>query len=273
MLFSRYRNTLMNRLTHSPAIKPWPTSNADQRGFDVAGMGQSPDKSPAVESVFAYHLLGPIHYEPNYAYPLVVWLHNAGDDEKQLFKVMPHVSLRNYVAVGPRGVVAEESGYSYSWSPELASVTSAWHRVQESIALARKQYNVNPQRIFLAGLQDGGTMALRLALTQPEYFAGAVSVGGAFPINCGALSRLSAIRQLPLLIARGMESVDYPETRVCEEIRLFHAARMQVHLRQYLCGDELITPMLRDMDAWLMEQVTGMPVLTENDASAASSGS
>jgi hypothetical protein len=36
-----------------------------------------------------------------------------------------------------------------------------------------------------------------------------------------------------------------------------------VHLRQYPCGDELTTQMLHDLDAWLMEQVTGMPAATD----------
>jgi len=33
---------------------------------------------------------------------------------------------------------------------------------------------------------------------------------------------------------------------------------MSVTLRQYPCGDELTTQMLRDLDVWLMEQVTGV---------------
>ena len=49
-----------------------------------------------------YTLFAPLHYEPNYAYPLVIWLHGPGDDERQLLRVMPLVSMRNYVSVGPR---------------------------------------------------------------------------------------------------------------------------------------------------------------------------
>jgi phospholipase/carboxylesterase len=213
-----------------------------------------------------YQLMAPIHYEANYAYPLLVWLHSAGDDQRQLLRVMPHVSLRNYVAIGPRGVITESCGYSYRWSDDFSSPETAWRRVHEAIDIARQRYNVNVQRIFLAGLGDGGTTALRLALSEPERFAGAVSIGGPFPQNCAALSRLNAVRDLPLLIMRGLESQDYPEEQMCDEIRLFHAARMKVHLRQYTCGDDLIVPMLRDLDSWLMEQVTGMPVLAESDA-------
>lgn len=225
----------------------------------------SPESS-RIQGSFAYHLIAPIHYEPNYSYPLLIWLHSAGDDERQLRRIMPHVSLRNYVAVGPRAVIAEPSGCTYTWDSPLDASEAAWRSVQDAIEIAHTRYNVNPERIFLAGLNDGGTMALRLALCQPERFAGAISIGGPFPMNCGALRRLEMVRDLPLLICRGMESNEYSEDRVCEELRLFHAAHLKVHLRQYTCGDELMTPMLRDLDAWLMEQVTGLPVLTESDA-------
>ena len=79
----------------------------------------------------------------------------------------------------------------------------------------------------------------------------------------------NAVRELPLLIMRGLASEDYSESQMCDEIRLFHAARLQVHLRQYTCGNDLIEPMLRDLDSWLMEQVTGAPVLAESDAAPA----
>lgn len=211
-------------------------------------------------------LIGPIHYEPNYAYPLVIWLHGPGDDEGQIRHIMPHVSLRNYVAVAPRGVEAEASGCTYNWSQEFDSVDAASRTVDDCIRNAQQKYNVNPQRIFLAGLQSGGTMALRLALADPRRFAGAISLGGPFPTRCGALGRLYGARDLPLLIMRGMESTEYTEEQMCEEIRLFHAACLNVNFRLYQCGDELMTDMLRDLDKWMMERVTGMPVLAEQDA-------
>lgn len=252
----------MNRLTSPIAPRPSQSTHSP-RQTAVLESRSSNGTSP-----LDFQLLAPIHYEANYGYPLLIWLHSAGDDQRQLLRVMPHISLRNYVAVGPRGVIAEPCGYSYRWSDGPSSPESAWRRVHQAIEIANQRYNVNPERVFLAGLGDGGTMAMRLALSEPEKFAGVVSIGGAFPQNCAALSRLNAARDLPLLIMRGLESSDYPESQMCDEIRLFHAARMQVHVRQYTCGDDLIVPMLRDLDSWLMEQVTGSPVLANSDATA-----
>src|SRR5262245_30987235 len=44
----------------------------------------------------AHCIITPLHYERNYAYPLIVWLHGPDDDERQVTRVMPHVSTRNY---------------------------------------------------------------------------------------------------------------------------------------------------------------------------------
>ena len=45
----------------------------------------------------------PIHYEERYAYPLLVWLHGDAGSEQELREIMPLVSMRNYVAIAPRG--------------------------------------------------------------------------------------------------------------------------------------------------------------------------
>ena len=60
----------------------------------------SQDADSSAQSWFA-----PLHYEANYAYPLLIWLHGGGDSERQLRRIMPHISLRNYVAVALRGTL------------------------------------------------------------------------------------------------------------------------------------------------------------------------
>ena len=50
-------------------------------------------------------LFTPLHYERNYAYPLLIWLHGKGGNEHHLRQVMPKISMRNYAAVAPRGTL------------------------------------------------------------------------------------------------------------------------------------------------------------------------
>lgn len=218
------------------------------------------DRGGHPHTVFA-----PLHYEPNYAYPLVIWLHGQAGDERQLQKIMPLVSMRNYVAVGVRGPAESPLGRGYFWPRSEDSTAFAQQRALEAVDVASERFNINPERVFIAGYQCGGTMALRTALGSPRVFAGALSIGGAFPSGQSPLSNLSRIRKLPLFIAHCRDSQSYPIDRVCEELKLFHSAGLAVTLRQYPCGDELTTQMLHDADVWMMERVTGM-VSSESDA-------
>lgn len=224
---------------------------------------------PAAASVprhsFPYSVFMPLHYEKNYAYPLIVWLHADGHNERQLTQIMQVVSIRNYVAVAPRGVTpaAGTAKFGFDWTQQETAIMTAEHRVYDCIDIAQRRFNVNPQRIFLAGYEAGGTMALRLALRNPRCFAGAMSVGGPFPRGHMPLMQLDFARKLPLFIAHGREASGYSIDQSCLDLRLIHSAGLSVTLRQYPCGDELISNMLTDMDAWVMEQVTGIPVAEE----------
>ncbi len=251
----------MNRL-FAPASPPIATSTKPAakpiRRVDAARVRKATPCGDAV-SYFA-----PEGYEANYSYPLLVWLHNAGGDERQLARVLPLVSTRNYVGLGVRGPAAAERR-GYAWPQTAEGIDAANHQLADAIAKARERFNIHSGRIFLAGYQSGGTMAYRLALRNPERFAGAASFGGPFPEGHMPLARLAQIRKFPLLLAHCRDSQSYPTDRVCQELSLFHAAAMSVTLRQYPCDDEMTTQMLSDLDRWLMEQVTGVSVADESN--------
>ncbi len=251
----------MNRLD---SLSPLDFSSDRMRGAETSSGVVSTASGGAPLSVFT-----PMHYEPNYAYPLLVWLHGRGGDESQLKRIIPHISLRNYVGVAPRGTAAcgngRLSGGGFDWPQSHQDIVQAESRIFAAIQTASMQLNVSPSRIFLAGFDSGATMALRLAMLHPGTFAGALSLGGRFPTARTPLSRLNHARQVPLFIASGRDSKEYPPEDVCNDLRLFHSAGMAVALRQYPCGHEISTQMLSDIDRWVMEQIAGVPA-TESSA-------
>ena len=202
-----------------------------------------------------FSTFSPLHYEPNYAYPLLVWLHGPNDDDRQLQQIMPLVSMRNYVAIAPRGNRALEVGFTWDHSPQ--GMTTTTNAVFDCISSAKEKFNIAPDRIFIGGYQQGGTAAFRVGLNHPESFAGILSVAGPFPEGQTPLRHLDRLRTLPMFIAHGRDSELYPVEQTCEELRLFHAGGLSLTLRQYPVADELDSQMLRDMDVWMMELVTG----------------
>ena len=211
-------------------------------------------------------LFSPMHYEPGYAYPLIIWLHGrSAAAERQLMKIMPIVSMRNYVAIAPRGVecpagalvpTAQAKTNHYGWPGTEAGFNLAQKRVFDSLEIASKKCTLSKRRVFLAGFDDGGTMAFRIAMQFPRYFAGVVSLGGSFPQGRMPLRQLDAVRQLPCLMCVGRDSPVYPPTEAARQMALFHTASMSVTVRQYPCRQEISTQMLEDVNRWIMEQIT-----------------
>jgi phospholipase/carboxylesterase len=211
-----------------------------------------------------------MHYTHGYSYPLIVWLHGRGSDEQQLRRIMPVVSMQNYVAVAPQGILlsgAEQAQRDcYGWVQADDPIQQAEQRVFDSIELAQ-QKNINPQRIFLAGLDCGGTMALRLAMRHPSRFAGVISLGGAFPTGGTPFGNLIAARRVGIFLATVRGSREYPASQVCEDLRLLHTAGLSITLRQYPGGDEMLRQTLADINRWIMEQINPRPApQVESDA-------
>lgn len=220
----------------------------------------------------AHRFFIPLHYEKNYAYPLIVWLHGPTGSESEIKQVMPHVSMRNYIGVALRGSVQEElctpSGEpTYTWNQDRRTVEFAREDVLHCVSLAKRRFHIRPDRVFLVGHDAGGTMALRLALTDPEKFAGVASLGGSLPTTDTPLARIEQARALPVMLAHCRDSEVYTTDHACRDLRLLHAAGIPLTLRQYPCEQEVTTVMLSDLNAWVMEIVSGVteskPVLDD----------
>jgi phospholipase/carboxylesterase len=228
-------------------------SNLSTPQFLGTGKFESPSEN-------SHHVLfAPLHYEGNYGYPLVVWLHGGGDSERQLRRIMPHVSLRNYVAVAPRGTVsvphASGHGDGFAWEQTTEGIALAEQRVHVAIEEAQQRYNIRPDRIFLAGYESGGTMAFRIAADCAPQFAGVLSLCGPFPTQHAPLANLNSLRKLPLFVAACRQGVFYRTEQVCDNLRLFHSAGMSITLKEYPGEDSLSPMLLADIDRWMMEQI------------------
>lgn len=210
------------------------------------------------EAGLPHATFAPMHYEAGYAYPLLVWLHGTASNEHELRHIMPLVSMRNYVAIAPRGTWTDpRHRRRFGWRQTSETIEAAELQVSECISLAERRFNINADRIYLVGHGSGGTMALRVAWNEPERFAGVVAINGPLPTCQSPLRRVNELRHVPCFLATSRESRAYPASRVCRDLRLLHTAGCTVALRQYPGGDGLTNKMLSDLNCWLMELVCG----------------
>ena len=56
---------------------------------------------------------------------------------------------------------------------------------------AALRFNIDHQRVFLAGFGGGGEMAFRVAFERPDLFAGVISINGQVPSGDSPLAGLS----------------------------------------------------------------------------------
>ncbi|GAB4133647.1 MAG: hypothetical protein Kow0040_16220 [Thermogutta sp.] len=225
--------------------------------FSEASDPASERWSPAGRN--ARTVLAPLHYEPNYAYPLLIWLHgHGGCDERQLLYVMPLVNLQNFVAVAPRGFAVDgkdDGGWDWPQTPDC--IEEAERRVDDVISSSLRRFRIAKHRVFIAGFGAGGTMALRLAWRRPRQFAGAISLCGPAPRGMRPLADYLGVREVPVMISVGRDDDEYSPVLACEDLRFLHTVGINIVLRQYPCGRELSTEMLADVNRWLIDIVNG----------------
>jgi phospholipase/carboxylesterase len=224
-------------------------------GF-YASVVETPRRMPVVTFL-------PTGYEPKYAYPLLVFFHGRGGSEKQLIRLAPRVSRRNYVCIGLRGpqmLVGRGGPSGFGWAINGNGAESlAEDYVFSAIEQACQTFHINQDRIFLAGFCDGAAQAYRLGLRFPETFAGTIALNGQMPQN-GPLLRLPVSRQLRVLIGHGIANATVPLTTARRDFRLLYTAGLPVQLKTYPTTHRIHPDMLRDIDRWIMEGVQGAAV-------------
>jgi phospholipase/carboxylesterase len=199
----------------------------------------------------------PTGYEPKYAYPLLVFFHGHGGCEEQILRLAPRLSRRNYICIGLRGpetLGARADGRTgYTWGPDSECNALVEDYVLRAIEQTRRNYHVHSERIFLAGICEGATLAYRLALTFPERFGGVIALNGVMPRRGGPLLRLPQARELRVLIGHGIANAVVPVALAREDWRLLYTAGLSVRMHTYSTTHRLHPHMLRDIDRWVME--------------------
>ena len=129
-----------------------------------------------------YRLFKPIGYDPQKKYPLVLLLHGGGERGTDNYAPISHgIGL-----TGP-GTIFTTAESQARWPVFLAAPQSAdgnWTgapaaaAIRLVAALQTEFPNIDPQRLYIAGLSLGGTGAWAITLQYPTMFAASVPMAG-----------------------------------------------------------------------------------------------
>jgi phospholipase/carboxylesterase len=201
----------------------------------------------------------PTGYEPNYPYPLMVFLHNHGGSEEQILRLAPRLSRRNYICIGLRGPhrLSErgDGRAAFGWGLDGALDVLVEEYVFRAVEQTRRHLHVHSERIYLAGFCEGAMLAYRLGLLYPERFAGVIALNGCIPRHGGPLLRLPEVRKLRVLIGHGIANAIVPFTLARNDFRLLYTAGLSVRMHSYPANHRIHRDMLRDIDRWVMQAI------------------
>ncbi len=128
--------------------------------------------------------------------PLLILLHGTGSNAEDLEEML-HI---NDLADKERFIVAYPNGIDSSWNAGNCCGSAHAHQVDDVkfirliIEQIKKEYRIIPNRIYAAGLSNGGMMAYRLACELSDQMAAVASVAGAMDVDvCRPTQQVSII--------------------------------------------------------------------------------
>lgn len=152
-----------------------PILDAPVRKNDEAFTVQVTD--PEAKVPVSYSVLLPSEYNPHHTYPMIVALrpsHLPAQAELNWwgrYKRGPGQSQRRgYIVIAPEYLQKDQRKYQDN--------VTAHYAVIRSIRDARKRFNVDSDRVFLAGHGTGADAAFDIGMSHPGLFAGVIPIAG-----------------------------------------------------------------------------------------------
>jgi predicted peptidase len=151
-----------------------------------------------------YRLLKPRDYDPSQQYPLVLFLHGAGqrgdDNRKQLGHPMIDFAREDMRDEFPAFVVAPQCPENVQWvdTPWSADSHSMPEQPTKPLRLSlelvdamQKEFSIDEDRIYVTGLSMGGFGTWDVIQRHPERFAAAVPIcGGGDPAHARQIAQI-----------------------------------------------------------------------------------
>jgi len=217
------------------------------------------------ETTIPYRLLAPLDVEPGKRYPLVVFLHGAGErgteNKLQLLYFPEQMARPEYRAAYPCFLVAPQCRPNHKWvevdwgaftpSP-MEEPTAEMLAVVGMVDELERKLPIDRRRIYLTGLSMGAYAAWDLAIRQPDRFARLA------PICGGGDQRLAPrLANVPIWAWHGTADEAVPVVR---SQRMIAAVRRAGGRPLYTelpgAGHNIWTPAYRDPELldWMFEQ-------------------
>lgn len=188
-----------------------------------------------------YRLLKPKDYDPNRKYPLVLFMHGAGergdDNQRQLVHGMNDFASDEVMAKYPAFVIAPQCPNDAKWvevdwgatkhkAPEKPSI--ALRQTFEVLEGLQKEFSIDASRVYVTGLSMGGYGTWDSIERKPDYFAAAAPICGG-----GDVDQAKKLTKLPIWAFHGDKDTAVKPERSRDMIAAIKAAGGEPKYTEY----------------------------------------
>jgi phospholipase/carboxylesterase len=184
----------------------------------IIRFGEDPN---ARETVWAYV---PETYSPDVAHPLVMALHGgSGRGRSFLWSWVRDARSRGAIVVAPTSL-----GETWAIQGEDRDTPHLAH----ILAFLRSRWNIDPARMMLSGMSDGGTFTYTSGLEASSPFTHLAPMAAAFHPMLVQMADESRLSGLPIHIIHGLKDWMFPADMARNAERYFSAAGANVTYRE-----------------------------------------
>jgi phospholipase/carboxylesterase len=204
-------------------------------------------------------------------HPTIIAFHGWGANALDLVGLAPYVAEGRFMIICPQGPLEVPIGPTrgYGWfpirmgsAPDRDAIDRSARDASRFVDAAVERYPVDRRKLVILGFSQGGTMAYRLAIPNPQRYAALVGLSTWFPpeLKDSAGDR-EALERLPTLVQHGRADDMIEIARARSSVEVLREMKVPLVYREYDCGHEITADSLTDLSEFLMSKVL-QPIIT-----------
>lgn len=194
----------------------------------------------------------PTEYQPKYAYPLVLFLHDAGSNEWEALAEVPHLSSRNYLILCPRGSqpLPPDCFGQARWGWTVQHDADARY-LRRLLSVFLRRYP-NTSRFYVVSLGQAANVADLITVSSPLPVTGLALLDPPLLHLQSERFGICARRGLQLFLATSrIPTAKRPAVR--RFARHFRSVGARVHTETYPTTSLCLSQTLRQVNRWIID--------------------
>ncbi len=197
-----------------------------------------------------YTLYVPESYSPDKPLPLIIALHGGyGQGYEYVWTWLRPARSRGYAILAPKSA-------DNTWDMSVPSIDT--QSILRMLSEVTSEYAIDPARVYLSGLSDGGIFTYILGLEQSQLFRGLAPIAGVLHPAVDSMLRQGRGKDTPMLVIHGVHDFIFPVAFTRQTCKLLKDIGYQLtyeelpewgHAYPYSINERLVLPWFESLPA------------------------